>query len=66
VYFISVLYIATVLGTYGYNYFSLFLKSLTNADGKKTWTVEQVNVIPIGGGAIQVAFGEFPSSFFIF
>ncbi|KAJ5184178.1 hypothetical protein N7492_001794 [Penicillium capsulatum] len=33
VYFIAVLYIATVLGTYGYVYFSLFLKSLKNPDG---------------------------------
>jgi len=56
VYFIAILYIASVLGTYGYNYFSLFLKSLKNADGSKRWTVSEVNYIPIGGGAIQVAF----------
>lgn len=56
VYFISVLYIATVLGTYGYVYFSLFLKSLKNPDGTPRWTVSQVNAIPIGGSAINVVF----------
>lgn len=56
VYFIATLYIATVLASYGYNYFSLFLKSLKNPDGSKVWSVEAVNVIPIGGGAINVVF----------
>lgn len=56
VYFIAVLYISTVLASYGYNYFSLFLKSLKNPDGTKVWSVESVNVIPIGGGAINVVF----------
>lgn len=56
VYFISVLYIATVLGTYGYLYFSLFLKSLKNPDGSARWSVTQVNAIPIGGSAINVVF----------
>ncbi|RDW61347.1 putative major facilitator superfamily permease-5 [Coleophoma crateriformis] len=56
VYFIAVLYIACVLGSYGYSYFSLFLKSLKNPDGTKTWTTAQINAIPIGGGAIQVVF----------
>lgn len=56
VYFIAVLYIATVLASYGYVYFNLFLKSLKNSDGTPRWTVEQVNVIPIGGGAINVLF----------
>lgn len=55
-YFIAILYIACVLGTYGYNYFSLFLKSLKNPDGTQRWTTTQVNVIPIGGSAINVAF----------
>lgn len=54
VYFIAILYIATVLASYGYNYFGLFLKSLKNPDGSSVWTVEDVNVIPIGGGAINV------------
>lgn len=58
-YFIAVLYISTVLASYGYAYFNLFLKSLKNADGTKTWTTSQVNAIPIGGGAIQVVFGMF-------
>jgi len=44
VYFIPVLYIACVLGSYGQNYFGLFLKSLTNPDGTKRWTTSQVNV----------------------
>lgn len=45
-----------MIGNYGYNYFGLFLKSLKNANGSKTWTVAQVNAIPIGGSAIQVMF----------
>lgn len=56
VYFIAVLYIATVLASYGYAYFNLFLKSLKNPDGTTRWTTSQVNAIPIGGGAIQVVF----------
>ena len=50
------LYCCTVLGNYGYNYFGLFLKSLTNANGTRTWSTAQVNAIPIGGSAIQVVF----------
>lgn len=53
-YFIPVLYIATVLASYAYNYFNLFLKSLKNPDGTATWTTSQVNAIPIAGGAINV------------
>lgn len=53
-YFIPVLYISTVLAQYGYNYFNLFLKSLTNPDGSPTWKTSQVNTIPIAGGAINV------------
>lgn len=56
VYFIAILYVATVLGTYGNVYFSLFLKSLKNADGTARWTVSQINAIPIGSYAINVAF----------
>lgn len=56
VYFIAVLYIATVLGTYGYVYFSLFLKALKRPDGSPRWSVSQVNAIPIGGSAINVVF----------
>lgn len=56
VYFIAILYIATVLGTYGYVYFSLFLKSLKNPDGSPRWSVSEVNAIPIGGSAINVVF----------
>ncbi|KUI66355.1 putative transporter SEO1 [Cytospora mali] len=55
-YFIPILYIATVLAQYGYNYFNLFLKSLKNPDGSPTWSTSQVNTIPIAGGAINVAF----------
>lgn len=58
-YLIPALYIATVLAPYGYNYFNLFLKSLKNPDGTPTWTTEQVNAIPILGGAINVVFGTF-------
>lgn len=56
VYFVAILYIATVLASYGYNYFSLFLKSLKRSDGTARWSVEQVNVIPIAGSAINVIF----------
>lgn len=55
-YFIPVLYIGTVLAQYGYNYFSLFLKSVKNPDGTPRWTTSEVNAIPIGGGAINVVF----------
>ncbi|KAL3301351.1 major facilitator superfamily transporter [Colletotrichum asianum] len=56
IYFLPVLYIATVLETYGNNYFNLFLKSLKNADGSARWSTDQVNAIPIGGSAINVVF----------
>lgn len=54
---IPALYIVTVFAPYGYNYFNLFLKSLKNPDETPRWTVEQVNTIPIVGGAINVVFG---------
>ncbi|EEH48127.2 uncharacterized protein PADG_04211 [Paracoccidioides brasiliensis Pb18] len=54
VYFIAALYIATVLGTYGYVYFGLFLKSQKNADGSHRWSVSQVNATAIGGSVINV------------
>ncbi|KAJ7104469.1 major facilitator superfamily domain-containing protein [Mycena belliarum] len=56
VYFIAALYVSTVLASYGYSYFSLFLKSLKNADGSARWNISDINVIPIGGQAIQVVF----------
>ncbi|KXT05010.1 hypothetical protein AC578_10272 [Pseudocercospora eumusae] len=56
IYFIAILYAGTVLATYGYVYFGLFLKAQRLPDGTKRWTTEEVNVIPIGGGAINVAF----------
>ncbi|KAK7214696.1 hypothetical protein V2G26_002699 [Clonostachys chloroleuca] len=56
VYFIAILYVASVLGTYGNVYFSLFLKSLKNADGTARWTTSQVNAIPIGAYGINVVF----------
>lgn len=52
----AILYCCIVLGNYGYNYFGLFLKSLKNGNGNPTWTISQINAIPIGGGAIQVVF----------
>lgn len=55
-YLIPLLYIGTVLAQYGYNYFSLFLKSVKNADGTPRWSTAQVNAIPIAGGAINVVF----------
>ncbi|KAF9264491.1 MFS general substrate transporter [Marasmius fiardii PR-910] len=56
VYFITILYTATVLASWGYSYFSLFLKSLKKPDGTNVWSVSEINTIPIGGQAIQVAF----------
>lgn len=53
-YGIPALYVATVLAQAGYSYFNLWLKSLTNADGTKRWTTNEVLVIPIGGNAIAV------------
>ncbi|KAL2205262.1 major facilitator superfamily transporter [Sarocladium strictum] len=50
------LYCCTVIGVYGYQYFELFLKSRTNADGTPMWNSSQVNAIPMGGRAIQIAF----------
>ncbi|KAL4967003.1 major facilitator superfamily domain-containing protein [Aspergillus stella-maris] len=56
VYVIGVMYIAMVIGTSGYNYFNLFLKSIANSDGSPRWSTEQVNLIPLGGNIITVAF----------
>ncbi len=58
VYVIGVLYIAMVLATSGYNYFGLFLKSIKNSDGSPRWSGPQINLIPIGGSAINVVFGK--------
>ncbi|KAJ1325889.1 MFS transporter ACS family pantothenate transporter [Microdochium nivale] len=55
-YLISGLYVSTVIASWGYAYFNLFLKSLKNADGSPTWTVTQVNSIPIAASAINVIF----------
>ncbi|EXF81121.1 major facilitator superfamily transporter [Colletotrichum fioriniae PJ7] len=56
IYFVPVLYIATVLLSYGNNYFGLFLKALKNPDGTSRWSTSEVNAIPIGGSAINVVF----------
>ena len=56
VYFMTVLYSASVLGTYGYVYFNLFLESVKNPDGTHRWSTAQVNAIPIAGSAINVVF----------
>ena len=37
VYFMTVLYDGIVLATYGYVYFSLFLKAQKKADGSRRW-----------------------------
>ena len=55
-YFVALLYTSTILGAYATSYFSVFLKSLKNADGSPTWSVAQVNAIPIVGGGINVIF----------
>ncbi|KAK3707336.1 hypothetical protein LTR37_012180 [Vermiconidia calcicola] len=55
-YFIPVLYAGTVLATYGYVYFGLFLDEQKRPDGSPHWTVEEVNIIPTGGSAINVVF----------
>ncbi|CAI6088965.1 unnamed protein product [Clonostachys chloroleuca] len=56
VYVVTAMYIAMVCGTLGYNYFNLFLKVLRNGDGSLRWTVEEINLIPIGGSVITVVF----------
>ncbi|KXH54608.1 major facilitator superfamily transporter [Colletotrichum salicis] len=56
IYFVPILYIATVLLSYGNNYFGLFLKALKNPDGNPRWSTSEVNAIPIGGSAINVVF----------
>lgn len=56
VYFITILYCASVLGTYGYNYFSLFLEWVRKPDGTRRWSTAQVNAVPIAGSAINVVF----------
>lgn len=54
------LYIASVLAPYGYNYFNLFLKELKREeDGRPRWSVEEVNTIPILGNGVNVVFGEY-------
>ncbi|CRK48766.1 hypothetical protein BN1723_016943, partial [Verticillium longisporum] len=35
-------------------YFALYLESLTNADGSRRYSVYQVNVLPLGGYALQI------------
>ncbi|CCC11109.1 unnamed protein product [Sordaria macrospora k-hell] len=56
-YFIPMLYIASVLAPYGYNYFNLFLKELKREeDGRPRWSVKEVNTIPILGNGVNVVF----------
>jgi ACS family pantothenate transporter-like MFS transporter len=37
-----------------FSYFNLWLKSMKNANGTSVWSVEQINLIPIGGNAISL------------
>ena len=37
-----------------FSYFNLWLKSIAHEDGSRVWSVEQVNLIPIGGNAISM------------
>jgi len=53
-YFFITLYPACVLAQAGYQYFSLFLKTVKNDDGSLVWSISAINAIPIGGGAIAV------------
>ncbi|KAK3952817.1 MFS general substrate transporter [Pseudoneurospora amorphoporcata] len=53
-YFIPMLYIASVLAPYGYNYFNLFLKELKSENGRPRWSAEEVNSIPILGNGVNV------------
>jgi hypothetical protein len=52
----SALYISTSIGSGGYQTFILYLESLVKPNGKPVWSVSKLNAIPIGGGAINVAF----------
>lgn len=42
------------LWTNGETYFNLWLKSLKNSDGTQQFSIEQINLIPIAGAAIQM------------
>lgn len=54
-YMIIYIYVGMLIGVSGINYFQLWLKSLKNADGTPRWGVSQLNAIPMGGYAMQMA-----------
>ncbi|KAK6905288.1 hypothetical protein I203_106110 [Kwoniella mangroviensis CBS 8507] len=53
-YIFVILYVSSVISQQSYTYFNLWLKSLKNADGTARWTVAQVNLLPLIGGAITI------------
>ncbi|OCF36344.1 hypothetical protein I316_02219 [Kwoniella heveanensis BCC8398] len=54
-YLFVIMYVASVLAQASYQYFNLWLKSLKHPDGTAVWSVAQVNLIPLIGGAITIA-----------
>ncbi|WVF65973.1 hypothetical protein IAT40_000711 [Kwoniella sp. CBS 6097] len=54
-YLFVLMYVSSVLAQASYQYFNLWLTSLKHADGTRVWSVAQVNLIPLIGGAITIA-----------
>lgn len=54
-YMIIYIYVGMLIGVSGINYFQLWLKSLKNPDGSPVWGISQLNAIPMGGYAMQMA-----------
>lgn len=54
-YMIIFIYVGMLIGVSGINYFQLWLKSLENPDGSPVWGISQLNAIPMGGYAMQMA-----------
>jgi hypothetical protein len=53
-YYIPAYWVVSGMGGGALAYFAVFLKNLKTDAGTPVWTVDQVNAIPIGGGAVQV------------
>ncbi|KAK8850330.1 hypothetical protein IAR55_004247 [Kwoniella newhampshirensis] len=49
------IYVGMLIAPSGNSYFQLWLRSLKNPDGSKVWGITQLNAIPLGGYAMQIA-----------
>ncbi|GFZ51574.1 hypothetical protein JCM24511_09341 [Saitozyma sp. JCM 24511] len=54
-YMMIYIYVSALIAPSGNGYFSLWLKSLKDANGKAVWSTVALNAIPIGGSAMQLA-----------